>query len=476
MLIATWLLCVTTSHAATVLVLDGQPGDYIAGGLHLQFTPADGTFAASADPSAVLISFHAPDFSHFWDVMIQAPQGGILALGPYENATRFGGSGVPALDVFGDGRGCNTVTGRFLVLELVTGADGSVSRFAADFEQHCEDSPPALFGSVRFNSDAPLPVACSDSDGDGEEDATDACANTPVGEDVNVAGCSLLQFCSAIDASTRLGRRACHVADWKNDGLPTGASRDCKAVRDDQGAYHCLPVGGLQHPRSFLSLASETGDFVGAGLTQLFTTADGLFTAGLNFDNGVSVSLNGPSHFWTVDLAAPGSAPLVPGQYSGATRFPFQSPTEPGLTVNGDGRGCNMSTGSFVVRRVVVSPPDTVEDFAADFEQFCDGSPAALHGTVEFHRPIRYGLPCHDTDGDGEPDATDVCPGTVFLPVDQAGCSIEQFCAAIDTTTGRGRFRCRHADWGNNQAGRAPHDCMVSRFSGFMHCGVRIGF
>ena len=40
---------------------------------------------------------------------------------------------------------------------------------------------------------------------------------------------------------------------------------------------------------------------------------------------GVSLSLNGPAHFWFLDFAAPAAAPLAPGIYEGATRFPFQA-------------------------------------------------------------------------------------------------------------------------------------------------------
>ena len=43
------------------------------------------------------------------------------------------------------------MTGRFVVREIEYAGE-DVVRFAADFEQHCEDSAPALFGAVRFNS------------------------------------------------------------------------------------------------------------------------------------------------------------------------------------------------------------------------------------------------------------------------------------------------------------------------------------
>lgn len=65
----------------------------------------------------------------------------------------------------------------------------------------------------------------TDGDMDGEHDATDRCPNTPVGEEVDDGGCSLVEYCSTFDANTREGRKGCLLADWKND--EAGRVRDC---------------------------------------------------------------------------------------------------------------------------------------------------------------------------------------------------------------------------------------------------------
>jgi hypothetical protein len=92
----------------------------------------------------------------FWDFHFAAKGGQVLIPGVYKSARRWTGQlfAVPSLDVSGDGRGCNTLTGRFVVLDLERVND-LYTRFAADFEQHCEGAAPALFGSVRFNSAVP---------------------------------------------------------------------------------------------------------------------------------------------------------------------------------------------------------------------------------------------------------------------------------------------------------------------------------
>ena len=53
-----------------------------------------------------------------------------------------------------------------------------------------------------------------------------------------------------------------------------------------------------------------------------------------------------------LNFAAAGNEQLTPGVYTNAVRWPFHSST-PGLSVYGDGRGCNTLTGSFEVKGVV---------------------------------------------------------------------------------------------------------------------------
>ena len=212
----------------------------------------------------------------------------------------------PGLDVSGQGRGCNTSSGSFVVREAGYGPSGEVVAFAADFEQHCEGFAAALLGSIRFNSSVPF---------------------TP-------------------------------PPPPPTDGTTT------------------------------LVMNSEKGDYIGQGIQQAFTTADGVFVAGRNFDNGVTISFQGGNANWDVALAAAGDAVLVPGPYENATRWPFQSPVNPAINVSGSGRGCNTITGRFDVLEAVYGAGGQVLRFAADFEQHCEGVEAALFGAVRYHSTI----------------------------------------------------------------------------------------
>jgi hypothetical protein len=150
-----------------------------------------------------------------------------------------------------------------------------------------------------------------------------------------------------------------------------------------------------------LTLISDPGDYVGGGQFYFFTPADGAFTAQQNFDQGVSLSFNTPSfdQFWYLDFAAPNNQPLTVGTYTGAARYPFQASNQPGLSVVGDGRGCNTAAGSFRVLQVTYGAGNTIDAFDATFEQHCEGAAPALRGEIRYNANVIVSLtaPTHLT-------------------------------------------------------------------------------
>jgi len=138
-----------------------DPGDYVGNGQADSFTPDSSSFTSSySDNRNHFSAFLFPFAGGFWMLDFAAPAGQPLAPGIYENATRwpFQEPGVPGLAVFGNGIGCNMLTGRFEVLEAVFGPFGYVERFHATFEQHCEGIEPALRGELRIVNPPPPPV------------------------------------------------------------------------------------------------------------------------------------------------------------------------------------------------------------------------------------------------------------------------------------------------------------------------------
>ena len=165
--LVTFFVLMFAAHAragSTSMFMTGDPGDYIIGGRTLYFNAADGsTFNAIRNyGNGVSLSFQSADRSHWWYFDFAAGNNQYLSPGVYTNAQRYPFyPASPGLAVFGDGRGCNTVSGSFEVREIVygpggPGTAGSVLSFRATFEHHCEGFAPAARGEVRYNATVPI--------------------------------------------------------------------------------------------------------------------------------------------------------------------------------------------------------------------------------------------------------------------------------------------------------------------------------
>jgi uncharacterized repeat protein (TIGR01451 family) len=157
-------------------------------------------------------------------------------------------------------------------------------------------------------------------------------------------------------------------------GAPLVSTPGVATILDDDG------------PKTYLVLNSQPGDYIGGGTSQRLTLADGDFTALGYYGNTVDIQFNGDT-FWDTRFAAPAGAVVTPGTYEGATRWPFQESSEPGLDVSGDGRGCNELSGRFVVFEAVYSS-GVAQRFAANFEQHCENHPPALFGAIRYNSTV----------------------------------------------------------------------------------------
>ncbi len=156
-------LAAGTASAQTVdtgsLSFSGDSGDYISGGQSYSYSTGDQdglTVSGSEDDSHVSVSVQGAG-GDWWDLDLAAPSGQALTAGTYSNATRypFNASTAPGLDLDGNGRGCNELTGDFTVSDVVFGPDGYVQRLDATYEQHCEGGDAALRGEVHITNPAP---------------------------------------------------------------------------------------------------------------------------------------------------------------------------------------------------------------------------------------------------------------------------------------------------------------------------------
>jgi hypothetical protein len=83
-----------------------------------------------------------------------APAGQALVPGDYEGAQRFDfrSPGAPGIDVFGNGAGCNTISGDFYVDDITFDSQGNVLTFAAQFAFYCEgETQNPDVGAIAYN-------------------------------------------------------------------------------------------------------------------------------------------------------------------------------------------------------------------------------------------------------------------------------------------------------------------------------------
>jgi len=110
----------------TFLYFNSRPGDPIGHGKQFTRTPADGTFFVSRIDAGVEIRFIG---ATFWYLDFVPPVAANLTPGHYEGSMGypFQSPLTPGLNVSGDGLGCNTLTGRFVVRDVAV-VGGTVTR------------------------------------------------------------------------------------------------------------------------------------------------------------------------------------------------------------------------------------------------------------------------------------------------------------------------------------------------------------
>jgi hypothetical protein len=83
-------------------------------------------------------------------------------------------------------------------------------------------------------------------------------------------------------------------------------------------------VASSATPKTFLTLSSQYGDYVGQGITQTFTPADGTFSVS-NSSDAVSITFHPTySQPWNLDFGSPSTVKFGWGEYDGAQQHCFR--------------------------------------------------------------------------------------------------------------------------------------------------------
>jgi hypothetical protein len=138
------------------LHMTSDSGDYIGQGRTWSHgPPGDRALVRVGTPQYVDFHIDTADQSDggWWDTEFAAGPGDRLEAGRTYSATRypFNDNG-PGFEHSGMGRGCNELKATFTVREIAFDADGTLRRFLADFEQHCEGGEAALRGTWDFRA------------------------------------------------------------------------------------------------------------------------------------------------------------------------------------------------------------------------------------------------------------------------------------------------------------------------------------
>lgn len=359
----------TEEEGTTLFSVDSDAGHLIGAPLspsrQQTLRPEDGSFSVSVTNETVTFGFSGEGTQ--WLVRLSALPGRTPVVGPYEGilSRRWPSPVLPALSVVGDGRSCRDFTGRFDILELQLGSNGTVQRFAADFEHQCEGSPAQLRGVIRFGSSSTFGPP-QDHEGDAVPDSVDNCLNL-----VNTE-----QYDSDLDGV--------------GDGCDSSVTR------------------------TFLSTGSDWGHVVGEGRHEAFYPRDGAFAAlpaPTPTEDGVFFSFLGAER-WDLQFSSFPGERLVQGLYDIGSL-----PGWVGFRIFAGGRYCDAS-GSVVVLEMRRTSHGQIERFAADFDFKCSGGDGRsfeprMYGRVSFNASRDFSFvddSARDSDGDSFRDSLDNCP------------------------------------------------------------------
>lgn len=139
--------------AKGTLSLGGPASEYISSGKHLSLSaPGDTASITQQGPGDIQIAFVRGDTEY--DANFSTGSDARFEARAYSHAQRYamGEPGTPGLEISGDSRGCNAISGSFQVSKIEYRPDGTISRFMATFEQLCDDAKAAANGSIDISS------------------------------------------------------------------------------------------------------------------------------------------------------------------------------------------------------------------------------------------------------------------------------------------------------------------------------------
>jgi len=381
----------------TFVKLVSQPGERLGGGQAATFTPLDGPIhAMKEDVTGVRVTFDSGDVSG-WSFDFMPPAGETLAPGVYEGITEaaFQSPARPGLGVTG-GSVCDSATGRFVVLDLERGSGTEIVSLAVDFEFHCDGAAPALFGSIRYNSAAPVeervsvaPTAVYEGDGEATQltfpISLSQPANGTVTVDYQTADGTAV---SGIDYTAVSG-----TAVFQPGQTVVAVSVPIAGTTVVKPALgFTLSLNGANG--AAIAFGAATGTILNdnAGRTAIYLDGDvgAAWIPGrahlLNPLGGAISAVWGPYSSAEVDyLADPGSTWFF--GFPSASGAPFRA-GDAGDNMRAAFAGQACGPGRFVVLEAQFGPSNLVQRLAVDFEFHCNHQDPAIFGSIRYNSTV----------------------------------------------------------------------------------------
>lgn len=147
-----WTPSVALPASGTYVYIEGDSGDFISLGRHALYTNANAVLSigVGGNRASVRVAGDQNWSADFQGMTTLAD----LQPGYYGNLIRypFHNPALGGLSWSGEGRGCNTLTGWFVV-DGMTYRNGFLATLDLRFEQHCEGTAAALHGKIHWEVD-----------------------------------------------------------------------------------------------------------------------------------------------------------------------------------------------------------------------------------------------------------------------------------------------------------------------------------
>jgi len=132
---------------------------------------------------------------------------------------------------------------------------------------------------------------------------------------------------------------------------------------------------------NLVTLISQPGDYVGGGQTYVTTNQSDI---GLS---GTPATITVTAFGYNIYFSGPGGANLTVATYTNAARWPFNG-SSPGISVFGNGRGCNTVCGNFQILELHTDGSGNVDRLWVTFTHICECSFPPMTGEIRYNSQL----------------------------------------------------------------------------------------